>query len=832
MPDGCSDNSVPEKPAPPKSDSDEATLWSGPAISFPTEPPATQPAAGPPDAAPPNFGPYTLLRKLGEGGMGQVWLAEQTSPIQRQVAIKLIKAAGLDRSAIRRFESERQTLALMEHPAIAKVFDAGSTPDGEPYFVMEYVQGLPITTYCDEKQMAIADRLKLFLSVCQGVQHAHQRAIIHRDLKPSNILVTEVDGKPHPRIIDFGIAKIAAAESGTMITQLGVLVGTPGYISPEQADPTQDVDTRTDVYSLGVVLYELLAGTTPFDSTTWRERPFHEMLRQLQEDDPPRPSLRFDREKASSTAIAQNRGATETHQVFDALHGDLDWITLKALERNRDHRYATPAALADDIRRYLNDEVVLATPPTFAYRSRKFLKRHKLAAVSATLVAAALIALAVSMSIQTVRIRRERDRANREATAAKSVSDFLVGLFRVSDPSEARGNKVTAREILDKGRSEIETGLSTQPEVQARLMGTIGNVYTNLGLLKEARPLLEKAFNSSLARLGPTHPDTLQLRTEMADLTTLEGNYNEAEAQLQSLVAEERSVLGDKHPDTLHALSLLGGVLINEGRYRDAESLLTQTLAAKRETSDTSDTLTMNLMTNLAVVYDQTHQYDKAKDMFEQVVDLRTRTSGPDSPRTISDLQNLGYIYHELGKLLDSEKVFRDALERSLRVLGPNHPQTLQIQNNLANLLADENRSAEAEHLQREVLAKRIDILGPEHPQTLYSYNNLAGILVSEKKYDQATKIYWDVLTKERRVLGENHPDIGIVWYNLAALQAVQHNARMAFSYLKQAIDHGYTDAEFTAKDDSWASLRANPEYKSLLAEIQRRSQAMSSPQN
>jgi len=286
----------------------EATATAGAAVAPPR--PRSLPSASP------SIGPYHLLRKIGEGGMGQVWLAQQNSPLQRQVALKLVRFGGGDRATIQRFESERQTLARMEHPAIAKVFDAGTTPQGEPYFVMEYVPGLPITTYCDQKRMTLKDRLALFVSVCEGVQHAHQKAIIHRDLKPSNILVTEVDGKPLPRIIDFGIAKAttSSSDAGPAFTQAGVFVGTPGYMSPEQADPnTQDVDTRTDVYSLGVVLYELLAGNTPFDSASWRGRPLHEVLRQLQEDDPPTPSTRLEEDKTSLTSIAEKRGAPSRH---------------------------------------------------------------------------------------------------------------------------------------------------------------------------------------------------------------------------------------------------------------------------------------------------------------------------------------------------------------------------------------------------------------------------------------------------------------------------------------------------------------------------------------
>ena len=375
-----------------------------------------------------SIGPYRLIRKLGEGGMGQVWLAEQSAPVKRQVALKIIKAGRYDDSALLRFDVERQALAIMDHPAIAKVFDAGSTPQGQPYFVMEYVPGFPITDYCDRKHLSVQERLALFIKVCEGVQHAHQKAIMHRDLKPSNILVVEVDGRPMPRIIDFGIAKAISqqGEDETLVTRAGGMVGTPGYMSPEQADPTVlDVDTRTDVYSLGVVLYELLTGVLPFDAKQWQTKPFHVMLRQLHEEDPPSPSTRISGDSTSTTA-AQHRN-TDPRQLASLLRGDLDWITLKALEKDRARRYGTPSELAADINRYLRNEPVVARPASTAYRTKKYIQRHKFGVAAATAMALLLIAFAVMQTIQLRRITRERDRADR-------VTAFMTGMFKVSNP--------------------------------------------------------------------------------------------------------------------------------------------------------------------------------------------------------------------------------------------------------------------------------------------------------------------------------------------------------------------------------------------------------------
>ncbi|MFY9529154.1 MAG: serine/threonine-protein kinase, partial [Candidatus Acidiferrales bacterium] len=446
------------------------------------------PAADRGATEPKSIGPYRLVQKLGEGGMGQVWLAEQTAPLRRQVALKLIRAGMYDDALLQRFQSERQSLAIMDHPSIAKVFDAGATPDGQPFFVMEYVQGISITTYCDQKRLKIRERLELFIKVCEGVQHAHQKAIIHRDLKPANILVVEVDSKPTPRIIDFGLAKATTPEAAgeSMFTQGGGFVGTPAYMSPEQADPgVQGIDTRTDVYSLGVILYELLTGSLPFDTNKWQKQPLHEVLRQLREEDPPRPSTKIGTEKESSSAMAEMR-STEPKQLASLLRGDLDWITMKALEKDRARRYGTPSELAADLLRYLNHEPIVARAASAGYRLQKYVRRHRVGVAVVAVIAGLLIAFAGVQGAQLRRITRERDRANR-------ITDFMTSMFKVSDPSEARGNSVTAREILDKASKDAGAGLAKDPELQAQMMNVMGRVYTNLGLYPHAQSLVEQA---------------------------------------------------------------------------------------------------------------------------------------------------------------------------------------------------------------------------------------------------------------------------------------------------------------------------------------------------
>ena len=489
-----------------------------------------------------SFGRYRLLQRVGEGGMGEVWLAEQTEPVRRQVALKVIKAGMDSAQVVARFEAERQALALMDHPAIATVFDGGTTPQGRPYFAMEYVKGEPITTYCDRHLLSTRERLGLFTQVCEGVQHAHQKGIIHRDLKPSNVLVTIQDDRPVPKIIDFGVAKATAQHltERSLFTELGVLIGTPEYMSPEQAEMgSLDIDTRTDIYALGVLLYELLTAALPFDRKDLRQAGIAEIQRIIREKEPPRPSTRITQPGPASTEAAKNRH-TEPRRLVSELRGDLDWITMRALEKDRTRRYQTANALAADVHRHMNNEPVSAGPPSAAYRAGKFVRRHRFGVTTAVALVLLLAASALALGVQAQRIARERDRANHEAEAARQVSDFLVELFRVSDPGQARGNTVTAREILDRGASKIDQDLRTQPLVQARLMSTMGRVYESLGLYDQALPLLESALATRRRLHGEEHLEVAESLIGLGGLRWHKGEYEAARPQIGRASCRER----------------------------------------------------------------------------------------------------------------------------------------------------------------------------------------------------------------------------------------------------------------------------------------------------
>jgi len=704
-------------------------------------------------------GPYRLIRELGVGGMGQVWLAEQTEPVHRRLALKLIKAGMYDATTVQRFQAERQSLAIMEHPAIAKVFEAGTTPQGQPYLAMEYVDGPPINDYCDRKKLSILERLKLFLRVCEGVQHAHQKAIIHRDLKPSNILVAEVDGKPTPRIIDFGLAKASVPhfDRDTLFTRIGAFLGTPGYMSPEQADPKiRDVDTRTDVYSLGVVLYELLTGDLPFDTKIWKKQSLDEILRQLREADPQRPSTKISPNQETSTARAYAR-STEPRQLVSQLRGDLDWITLKALEKDRDRRYGTPSELAADIERYLENKPVVARPSSRIYRLRKYTQRHQVAVAATAAVFLLLSGLSVRESLQARHIARERDRANLEAETAKETADFLVGLFEVADPGEARGKSITANEILDRASKRIETGLDREPLVRARLQLTMAEVYKGLGLYNSSVQLAERSWTDRRSALGDADPATLSSRSELGDSLRFLGKLDEAETHLRATLESQRMAKGSESLDFLVTEARLGIVVYNKGKLKDAESLLLSAVTALRRLGQPGAPELADALQWLGQVLRDEDKRQEAVTVQLESLDLSKKIFGSDHPSTLSALDAIGLLYWDLGRLSEAESYLRQSLEASRRVLGADHTDTLTTTLNLALVLLDRQKYADGEIAFRAALDGYQKTLGTDHAFTLTAMGNLCSDLTLQKKFREAEGFCRQALAGRRRTLGEDH---------------------------------------------------------------------------
>ncbi|HSM20502.1 MAG TPA: protein kinase, partial [Hyphomicrobiales bacterium] len=519
------------------------------------------------------IGPYTLRQQIGEGGFGTVWMAEQRVPISRMVALKVIKAGMDTKQVLARFEAERQALAMMDHPNIAKVLDAGATPTGRPYFAMELVRGIPITEFCDKQQYGPRRRLELFRDVCSAVNHAHQKGVIHRDLKPSNIMVTLEADKPVVKVIDFGISKATHSKltEKTLFTRFEQFLGTPVYMSPEQAAMSNlDVDTRSDIYSLGVLLYELLVGAPPFDQHSLLSAGYDEMRRIIAEDEPPKPSTR-----CTQIHVATGDAAAKAKPGLSAsvLKGDLDWIVMKAIEKDRTRRYETANAFAADIGRYLEDEPVLAAAPSAAYKFRKFARRNKAAMRVAAVILATLVAATLVSSWQAVRAtaaekmaRSEADRATKAETLAtkrleesekaraetKAVAKFLTWMLESSRPGEKEGGReVRLADILDIATKKLEAELAGHPERRAHLQWTIGSTYHSLGLYPQAIALQEQVRDYFLKAKGHEYPDTLGSMDNLASSYADAGRRDEALKLREELLALRRKVLGPEHPDTL-----------------------------------------------------------------------------------------------------------------------------------------------------------------------------------------------------------------------------------------------------------------------------------------
>jgi eukaryotic-like serine/threonine-protein kinase len=770
---------------------------------------------------------FRLIEPIGEGGMGTVWYAEQTAPIKRKVAIKLIKP-GLDsHSVLTRFESERQALALMDHPNIAKVFDGGVTEFGQPFFVMELVKGTSIMTWCDQNKIGPRERLELLIPVCQAIHHAHQKGIIHRDIKPSNVMVALFDGKPVPKVIDFGVAKAfgPTLTELSLHTAFGAVVGTAEYMSPEQAQLNNvDIDTRSDVYSLGVLMYELLAGSTPFPRAELAERGWHEALRVIRDVDPPLPSLRLSTSKMRASIAAQ-RGI-EPGELGKLLKSELDWVIMKSLEKDRARRYETAFGMAQDIERYLQNEPVAACPPSAGYKLRKFVRRNRASAIAASLILIALVAGLVGTSWQAFRATRAERVANRErdekevarrealasaeqarnaaeserkakeeealqrkkaeisakqaaeeAAVSKAVNEFLqqdlLGLVGAEALLEARMKPdpdLKLATLLDRAMVNIDRRFADQPKVRTELQNSLAGAFFRIGRYEEAARLREQLQQHFETTLGPEHPDTLRSIGHLGLVYLYQSRFADAEPLLTSALNGIRRSQGPEHLDTLAAMSNLGWLYCEQARYGEAEPLLSQCLETTRVILGAEHPTTVAAMNNLAGLYQDQAQYARAEPLLAGALEISRRVLGAEHPSTLNAINNLAMLYGKQARFGKAESLLSECLEIQSRVQGPEHPKTLIAMDNLASVLHSQGRDAEAESLWTRCLEYRRRVVGAEHPDTLHSMHNLAAMYLGQGKYADAEPLSTQCLEISRRVLGQEHELTLMSMNNLARL--------------------------------------------------------------
>jgi eukaryotic-like serine/threonine-protein kinase len=730
---------------------------------------------------PERIGPYRILQVLGEGGMGVVYEAEETGAVRRRVALKVVRAGRDQRDVIARFETERQALAVMNHPAIAKVLHAGSTESGQPYFAMELVKGLPITEYCDTHRLPVRQRVELFIAVCQAVQHAHQKGVIHRDLKPSNVLIAEQDGAPQPKIIDFGIAKAVGSPltDRTLVTQFGQMIGTAAYMSPEQADSAAvDVDTRADIYSLGVMLFELLVGRLPTDPAKLGVNAF---LARLAAGDtsPPTPSAMLQTLGHAQTHVAASR-RTEPAGLRRELKGDLDWIVMKAMEPERTRRYETANGLANDLRRHLANEPVVARPRSARYRFVKFVRRHRAAVITAGAVSVAVIASAILATVGFVRATRAERLAAQEAAAAKQVTNFLVDLFRTADPGQSRGDTLTAREILDWGASRVTTELAQQPVLQARIMYTLGTVQEALGLLDPAREMLEKARSIRERALGPNDPAVAEALTALGDVAREKGNYDDADGFYQRALAIRHTPPGTETVDLTTTLGGLAALRYKQGRIADAESLYQRVVGLDERLRTPDDPRLARDLRGLAAVFYATQRYDQAQPLFQRTLDIQERVLGPDHYDVAGTLQNLGAVAWQLGHYDEALRLYDRARPIVEKTLGPTHSRFAEILNNLGETYWKLKRYNEAEPLLRHALAIKEQVLTSGNPSVAITLNALAGVLRDTGRSGESEALYHRTLTIRDRFPGPNNDALRETLHDYAELLRRVGRAREA----------------------------------------------------
>lgn len=715
------------------------------------------------------IGPYRLLRELGEGGCGIAYLAEQATPVKRQVAVKIIKPGMDTKAVIARFEAERQALALMDHPNVAKVFDAGTTHVGRPYFVMELVRGIKITEFCSQSRLSVEERLSLFTQVCQAILHAHQKGIIHRDIKPSNVLVTMHDGLPLIKVIDFGIAKATQGRltDQTLHTDVDQIVGTPAYISPEQTEPAQSaVDTRSDIYSLGALLYELLTSQTPFDARELAQVGIERLRELLRTEEPPLPSRRLSSiDGEFLTRISAGSGAKLAKQFRD----DLDWIVMQCLEKEPSRRYQTVSELTADLHRYLRHEPVLARPPSVIYAIRKLARRNRVAFASAILaVALALFitAFAIAMTIQSQRIATERDHAELERRRAQQVSNVVMNVFAIADPFQNFGNEVSAIGLLDQAARSITHELSDQPVPRARLLQAVGRGYMRRGEFKQSLEYLRDAVRV-LSQLDGAENETLIAMIDLSFSLRISGDLNGAHESLArgERLARERGL--ERSAGYAKLLLNRGRIEILEGRILKARSDYEKSLQLYQQVVGGRSIEVAEVLSELSEILTWNDDHADAERLARRSIAIYDASAPSMHPDRVTAELRLAQVLYLQNQLDDAGVLLVEALRKTTQLFGHQSTHVVDALDMLAIVRYAQRRFGEAEQLSVEALNTSRVVFGEKHALTASMITTLARTLIELRKFAEAESLLREALATFAATLPADHQYVSSAEYFL-----------------------------------------------------------------
>ena len=729
------------------------------------------------------IGPYTLRQEIGAGGFGVVWMAEQSEPISRMVALKVVKAGMDTREVLARFEAERQALAMMEHPNIAKVLDAGATPGGRPWFAMELVKGIPITEFCDQQKFDTRQRLELFRDVCGAVNHAHQKGIIHRDLKPSNVMVTLHGDKPVVKVIDFGIAKATQSKltDKTLFTRFEQFLGTPVYMSPEQAAMSGlDIDTRSDIYALGVLLYELLAGRPPFDPNTLVSAGYDEMRRIIREEDPPSPSTRLNTLVAEESTRVAEAHRSDPQKLGRLLHGELDWIVMKSIDKDRSRRYETANALAEDIGRFLEDEPVQAAAPSSAYRFSKFARRHKAALGVAALITLILVAATAVSVRQAIRASAaEKLASNRLAESekareeAEAISGYLANIFKRPE-SEQDGRAITAAAMLDRAAARLGSELENQPERRNQLRIVLAGTYQSLGLYKEMIPLLEAVDAHFVSEGNANSLEALDALHQLAHGYEGVLKFEEAYSTMQRELDLREETQGSDDPELLKGRNCQARMLMALAKPEQAWAVMERNLAVAEEALGSDHKFTVMSRCYLVALKSQAGYWEEAIPLQETLLEVCEKIDRLEGSRvaTFTAKMQLAASYLLAGRAEEALELYEWLLEKAERTFGQSHPHLLSARADVAKALHAAGRHEEAFEMRRELLPLHLERFGPDDLYTSIQKIMLAESYAAAGDEEAAFELRVDALASARRGLPPNH---------VFRLKAMHH---LALSYL------------------------------------------------